>query len=48
MIELNNQYLEIVEKFCYLGNTIEAKWGAINSTMTVVRSGWSRFRDLRA
>lgn len=29
VIELNNQYLEIVEKFCYLGNTIEAEWAQL-------------------
>ena len=44
-MELNGQSLEIVENFCYLGNT-RAKGGTVNSVTAIIRSGWSKFRDL--
>ena len=38
--------IEIVEKFCYFGNTIGAGEGAFDSDITVIRGGWCKFRDL--
>ena len=43
-IELNDQSLEILEKFCYLGETISVREGAGHSFVT--RIGWSKIRDL--
>ena len=45
-IELNGQPHEIVEKFCYLCDTIETGGGAIDSAITSIRRRWSKFRDL--
>ena len=39
-IQLNGQSLEIMEKFCYLVDTIGTGVGE------VIRSGWGNFRDL--
>ena len=41
----NGQFLEIVEKFCYSGETIGAREGAVDSVMTKIRRGWSKFSD---
>ena len=38
--------LEIVDKFCYLGNMISAGGGAEESVIARTRSGWKRIRDL--
>ena len=43
---LNCQSLEIVEKFSYLGKTIEARGDAVDCVITKIRSGWGEFRDL--
>ena len=45
-IKLNSQSLEFVEKFCYLGDTIETGWGALGSVITRVKGGWSKFKHL--
>ena len=45
-IELIDQSLETVEKFCYLGDTIGAREGGFDSVITRIRSGWCNFRDL--
>ena len=42
-VELNNQSHEVVEKFYYLGGTIGARWGAIDSVITRIRGGWNKF-----
>ena len=34
-----------MENFCYLGNII-VKGGTVNSVTAIIRSGWSKFRDL--
>ena len=34
-----------MEKFCYHGNTIGAKGGAVDSVITKIRSEWFKFRD---
>ena len=44
-IELNGQSLEIVGNFCYLGSTIGATVGAVDSVITRIKSGWCKFRD---
>lgn len=38
--------LEIVDRFCYLGDMLDAGGGAESSTITRVRSGWKKFREL--
>ena len=38
-MELNSQSLEIVEKFCDLGDTIGARGNAVGSVITRIRSG---------
>ena len=38
--------LEVVDKFCYLGDMLDAGGGAESSTVTRVRSGWKEFRVL--
>ena len=38
--------LEVVDKFCYLGDMLDAGGGAESSTVTRVRSGWEKFREL--
>ena len=45
-IELNDQSFEITEKFCYLGDMIGARGCAVDSALTRIRSGLSKFRDL--
>ena len=37
--------LEVVDKFCYLGDTIGARGGAEDSITARIRSGWNKFRD---
>ena len=37
--------LEVVDKFCYLDDMVDAG-GAESSTITRVRSGWEKFRTL--
>ena len=44
--ELNGQFLEILEKLPYLGDTIQARGSAVDSVITRLRSEWSMFRDL--
>ena len=38
--------LEVVDKFCNLGDMLDAGGGAESSTVTRVRSGWKKFREL--
>ena len=38
--------LEVVDKFCYLGDMLDADGGAESNTVTRVRSGWEKFREL--
>ena len=38
--------LEVVDKFFYLGDMLDAGGGAEASTVTRVRSGWEKFREL--
>ena len=38
--------LEVVDKFCYLGDMLDAGGGTESSTVTRVRSGWKKFREI--
>ena len=38
--------IEVVDRFCYLGNMLDAGGGAESSTITRVRSRWKKFREL--
>src|SRR2546425_1515899 len=39
--------LEVVDKFCYLGDVIGKGGGAEEASRTRVRCAWGKFRDLR-
>ena len=43
---LDGQKIEVVQKFCYLGDIIEAQGEAGAGVIARVRSGWSTFREL--
>ena len=43
---IDSQSLVIVEKLCYLDNTIGARGSAADSAKTIIKSGLSKFRDL--
>ncbi|KAK3893379.1 hypothetical protein Pcinc_002812 [Petrolisthes cinctipes] len=45
-VYLDGEAIEVVEKFCYLGDTIGAQGGAGAGVMARVRRGWSKFREL--
>lgn len=45
-IALNDQALEVLETFCYLGDTISARGGAVHIIIARTRIGWSKIRDL--
>ena len=42
------KYLENVEKFCYVGDTKGPTRGVVNSVITWIRSGSSKFRNLES
>ena len=39
--------IEVVEKFCYLGDVIGKRGGAEESSRARVRCAWGKFRDLK-
>jgi hypothetical protein len=41
-----NEPLDVVDKFCYLGDTISAGGGAEAATIARIRCGWGKFREL--
>ena len=45
-IKLNGQSLEVVERFCYLSDTIGARRGAVNRVLVKKRKEWGDFKDL--
>ena len=45
-VMLAGSNLEVVDKFCYLGDMLDAGDGTESSTVTRVRSGWKKFREL--
>ena len=44
--ELDGQSLEIMENFCYFGDTVRARKSVLYSVITRIRSRWCKFRDL--
>ena len=42
----DGQILEVVDTFCYLGDTIGARGDAEDSITARIRSGWNKFREL--
>ena len=45
-VELCGQEYEVVDKFCYLGDMLNAGGGAEASSIARIRSGWKKFREL--
>lgn len=45
-MELDGQSLDIWEKFCYLWDSIGAKWGAVDFVLGRISNGWSNCSDL--
>ena len=45
-VMLAGSNLEVVDKFCYLGDMLDAGGRAESSTVTRVRSRWEKFREL--
>ena len=45
-VMLAGSNLEVVDKFCYLGDMLDAGGGAESSTVTRVRNGWKKFGEL--
>lgn len=45
-LTLKGSSLEMVNKFCYLGDTIDATCGDEDSTITRVQCGWKKFQEL--
>ena len=46
-VNFDNESLEFVDKFCYLGDTISVGGGAEAATIARTRCGWGKFRELR-
>ena len=47
IVNFGGESLELVDKFCYLGDTISAGGGAGATTTERIRCGWGKFRELR-
>ena len=45
-LTIENDNLDVVDKFCYLGDMISAGGGAEESILTRIRCGWKKFREL--
>ena len=45
-IMIDNKEIDVVDKFCYLGDMISAEGGAEESIVTRIRCGWKKFREL--
>ena len=45
-VVVNNESLEIVNKFCYLGDTISAVAGVEESIVARIRPEWKKFREI--
>ena len=43
---LTIENLDVLDKFCYLGDMINAGGGAEESILTRIRCGWKKFREL--
>ena len=42
-LTINDTELEIVENFCYLGDSLNAKGGSDASIVTQLRTAWGKF-----
>ena len=45
-LTIENDNLDVVDKFCYLGDMISAGGGAEGSILTRIRCGLKKFREL--
>ena len=45
-IKVDNDELEVVDSFCYLGDMLSAAGGCDQATTTRVKSAWKKFREL--
>ena len=45
-VMLAGSNLEVVDRFCYLGDILDAGGGAESSTVNRVKCGWKKFREL--
>ena len=43
---LNGDSLEVIQKFCYLGDMLDAGGGTQSSSITRVQCTWGKFRNL--
>ena len=43
---MQDKKLDVVDSFCYLGDTIGAGGGCVLSVITRIRSAWGKFREL--
>ena len=43
---MRDKKLDVVDSFCYLGDTIGAGGGCDLSVITRIRSAWGKFREL--
>ena len=46
-VSLVGSNLEVVDKFCYLGDMLDAGGSAESASITRVKCGWKKFRELR-
>ena len=46
-LEKLNDDVETAEKFCYLGNALNARGGSKMTIMAKIRIGWMRFRKCK-
>ena len=46
VVNCGGQKIDVVEKFCYLGDTIGARGGAEESVTARIQSAWNKFREL--
>ena len=42
----NREVLEVVRKFCYLGDTLNREGGSRLASIPRLRYGWKKFREL--
>ncbi len=46
IVAIGEEFLDVVDTFCYLGDMISAGGGAEESSIARIRSGWKKFREL--
>ena len=45
-VDFANSHLDVVQKFCYLGDTLGPEGGCKEATIARMRSGWKKFHEL--